>query len=324
MSILEVFNNTFSHNSAEEIGIRLAHVNPYIYIGLDNSDIILVTIAAEPMKDTFSHRTKKLLLQCTASVEFLCDNLHRQETVHVIRCYNAISKEKDVFLKLCDALFGMERAPVSERYIMEVFSVLSSFFTPPKTYTSSELQGLYTELYTIWYYRSKFPLWIYWQSKEKMKFDFSFTNKLKLEIKSTLKQDRRHHFRHEQLTTEINDIFVLSYLLQPDDAGKSLYELMLDCIQLMSNEPDKIVNLEKVMFDIPRDQLEAIKFHLDYVTQNMRFFDAKDIPRFSEGTPDGVSNVEYDCDLNNIRTLNEDDVFAAIAHAIREEERSSV
>lgn len=41
-----------------------------------------------------------------------------------------------------------------------------------------------------------------------MKFDFSISEKVKLEVKATVKNIRTHHFRHEQLMTEVYDIFV--------------------------------------------------------------------------------------------------------------------
>ena len=62
-----------------------------------------------------------------------------------------------------------------------------------------------------------------------MKFDFSISEKVKLEVKATVKNIRTHHFRHEQLMTEVYDIFVLSYLLRYDDEGLSLFELLMSC-----------------------------------------------------------------------------------------------
>ena len=57
---------------------------------------------------------------------------------------------------------------------------------------------------------------------------FSISEKLKLEIKSTTKNSRTHHFRHEQLMTELYNIYVLSYMFRYDDEGLSLWELILE------------------------------------------------------------------------------------------------
>jgi len=320
MSIIEVFNDTFSNYSNKENGVHLAPVNSCVYVGVEGNDVVLVLLAAEPTRNSIMQKTEKLVLQCTMSVDFICNDECRRETVHVLRCIDAHARERDIFLRLCEAIIGAEQNPVKEAYIIDVFSVLYSFFTVQKPLSDIQLQGLYTELYTIWIYKDKYPLHLYWQSKERMKFDFSFTERLKLEVKSTLSKERRHHFRHDQLTTEIHDIIVLSFLLQKDDAGESLYELILKCKELMKDSQDRVVFLEKVLYDTPHEQLDEMRFNQELMNHNMKFFCAKEIPRFKEETPDGVINVEYDCILNNIDCMDVDDVFNIFINTMKSEE----
>ena len=59
-----------------------------------------------------------------------------------------------------------------------------------------------------------------------MKFDFTLTEKKRIEIKSTLKANRTHHFKHDQLLSELYDIRVVSIMLRRSDVGISLGDLI--------------------------------------------------------------------------------------------------
>ena len=55
-----------------------------------------------------------------------------------------------------------------------------------------------------------------------------------------------------------------------------------------------------------KHMLRGIKYDELYLKENMKYFDAKDIPHFNEKTPDGVFNAEYDCCLDTSPTVSED------------------
>ena len=77
-----------------------------------------------------------------------------------------------------------------------------------------ELQGLFGELLTIIFFKNNynFDLTSYYQSISKQKFDFSIEQNKKIEIKTTLKPNRVHRFRLEQLNIENYDILIISIL----------------------------------------------------------------------------------------------------------------
>ena len=67
------------------------------------------------------------------------------------------------------------------------------------------------------------------------------SEKKKIEVKTTLKEDRIHHFLHQQLDTDRLDIRVISILLQKDDAGMSLLDLINNTL---NNDLSNIINLD--------------------------------------------------------------------------------
>lgn len=147
-----------------------------------------------------------------------------------------------------------------------------------------------------------------------MKFDFSISEKVKLEVKATVKNTRTHHFRHEQLMTEVYNIFVLSYLLRYDDEGLSLYDLLLICKEFMSKDARKLMRLNYVLKNVGEDRLKYMRFNRTYTDANRHIYRAEDIPKFNQNTPSGVVNAEYDCILDNVQFV-EDTLFIDIARS---------
>ena len=232
--------------------------------------------------------------------------------VHIIRCLSELPREKYLFLELATVL--IHESGESEEAIMETFNTLRTFFNDKKELSDNELIGLYAELYTIYSFHESLEIEKYWQSRDRMKFDFSISEKVKLEVKATVKNTRTHHFRHEQLMTEVYNIFVLSYLLRYDDEGLSLYDLLLLCKEFMSKDARKLMRLNYVLKNVGEDRLKYMRFNRAYTDANRHIYRAEDIPKFNQNTPRGVANAEYDCILDNVQFV-EDTLFIDIARS---------
>ena len=232
------------------------------------------------------------------------------DTVHIIRCLSEVKQEKCIFLELSMVL--IQEGDKSEEAIMETFNILRTFFNDKKELSDNELIGLYAELYTICSFHESLAIEKYWQSRDRMKFDFSISEKVKLEVKATVKNTRTHHFRHEQLMTEVYDIFVLSYLLRYDDEGLSLFELLMSCKKSMANDSRRLLRINYVLKNVEEGRLKHLRFNRAYTEANRHIYRAADIPKFRESTPRGVANAEYDCVLDNVEFI-EDDLFIDIA-----------
>lgn len=141
----------------------------------------------------------------------------------------------------------------------------------------------------------------YYQKEMKRKFDFSVTDKKKIEIKSTLKPERVHHFLHQQLDTDRFDIMVMSLMLQKDDKGLSLLELMKICKTLFANNFEVILYIERIVKNIDDNELDNLKLNFEYAKTNFRIFNALRLPKIKEKNVDGIFNVEYDVDFSNIQ-----------------------
>lgn len=148
-----------------------------------------------------------------------------------------------------------------------------------------------------------------WQKKEKMKFDFSINEQKKMEIKSTLKDTRIHHFRHEQLLSELYDIIIGSVLLRESDTGLSLYELILKVKENAKGNYKVLLYIENFIKNTSDEKLKNIKYDELYIKDNIKFYRANMVPRFNEKTPEGVSKAEYDSDLSNVINLTNNELI---------------
>ena len=289
-----------------------------LFIGFDAEGFLCVVIkSSNAAGSPLCQRTRLLSVECNRQLSYTLDDRDINELTHIVRCFSNVEKEKEIFLEIIDATIG---GPASDEYVMDTFRVLSSFFADRNEPTEGELIGLYAELDAILTFSSSIKMGFYWQSRDRMKFDFSFTDKLKVEVKATTKPFRTHHFKHEQLTTSDYEVIILSYMLRYDDEGVSLHELISNAKPLLSSDPRKILRLDKVLKNVSDERLNNMKFSPEYTSEKRHFYYADKIPKFEEGTPDGVANAEYDCNLDNIPYFEDKEFIQVIGTALAEED----
>lgn len=311
MNIVEVFQNHFGTNNTTNNDFTLIEYDTNIMVGVDSSEQVCVVIkSANFRRFPTKYKTQNMSIECNTKVQFELKGELHEGIVHIIRCLSENQREKHLFLELAVVL--IQESDSSEESLMETFNVLRTFFNDKKSISDNELIGLYAELYTIYKLHEPLQIEKYWQSRDRLKFDFSISEKIKLEVKATVKNTRTHHFRHEQLMTEIYDIYVLSYLLRYDDEGLSLFDLLMVCKELMSTDSRKLLRINYILKNAGEERLRDVRFNCAYTEANRHFYRATDIPKFNQNTPRGVANAEYDCVLDNVKSI-EDDEFIGIA-----------
>ena len=308
MNIVETFNKHFKSDMDLKNDFSLVNCEDGIMIGLDkNAHVAVVVKSGSPKRFPIIQKTQNMSIECNMKVSYALNGKVETDVVHILRCLSDFEKEKELFLELATVLLASTDR--SEESIMDSFNILRNFFSNKKDISDNELIGLYAELYTICKYHHTLNIEKYWQSRDRMKFDFSVTEKIKLEIKSTTKNSRTHHFRHEQLMTEIYEIYVLSYMLRYDDEGLPLYDLIVQSKKYLAYDPRKLLKINQVLKNVSEDRLKNLRFNQDFTEANMHFYRAIDIPKFNENTPNGVANAEYDCALDNINYIEESDAL---------------
>ena len=321
MTIIECYRTALSSKRTTQDDFLLYSFRDSLFLGFDiEGNLCAVVKSAGFSSSPIIQITKLLSVECNIHLAYSLDGSEKKSNlVHIIRCFSQIEKEREMFLELIDAMIPTGKAMDDE--VMEVFRTLAKFFADKTEPSDSELIGLYAEIDAIINFHPQLDLARYWQSKDRLKFDFSFSEKFKLEVKATTKTFRTHHFRHEQLNTEIFDIFILSYMLRYDDEGKSLYDMLQEVKPLIKTNTKKLTRINSILKNVTEERLRAIKFSPEFTAEKRHFFDAKLVPKFPEGTPEGVANAEYDCSLENIDFIP-DSSFVILAKKAIEEELS--
>lgn len=287
-------------------------------VGVDeNRNPVVVCPASNPNQPTLMQKTKMLSVECNVKVAYMVDTVKRKNVVHIVRCFAQSRREQDIFLELSPLFIEACAQENQVDAILEVVSTLTSFFADKTEPTDRELQGIYAELYTILYFEKDLHLSRYWQSKDRMKFDFSISETFKIEVKSTVKNRRQHHFRHEQLMSTAHSIFIVSYIFRPDDEGLSLKNLIAEVKPLLSDYPSKILIIDRYLKNTSENRLDEFRFNEPLLKEQMRVYRADDVPKFGEIMPSGVSNAEYDCLLDNIPAVNLDAFIETVKENIK-------
>lgn len=318
MTIVEYYQHNINnvHNSEEDF--RLFTFRPDCYVGFDKSGNLCVVIpSTNQLTSPLKQKTRLLSIECNVRLVWKIEDADSSNVVHIIRCLSTNERERELFLELVDAMIPKK---TTTEEVIETFNILNKFFSNKLELSDAELIGLYAELDAIVTFNESLNLVDFWQSKDRMKFDFSFTDRIKLEVKSTLKQLRSHHFKHEQLASDMYDIYILSYMLRPDDEGKSLYDLILQAKPILLPYPKKLVRIDSVLKNVSEERLKNISFSPEYTEAKRHFYKASSIPRFPQQTPDGVANAEYDCSLEGISYLTDQEFITYALNKIAQEE----
>lgn len=317
MTIVDYYNSIVRNNISTD-DFELFPYKDGFYIGFDSAgDLCVVIVASTVGRSPMLQKTKLLSVECNRYVTYNISGQKIEKQVHIIRCFSKVEKERVLFLDLIAATIDDK---ASDEEVIDVFLTLSRFFADRTELSDIELIGLYAEIDTILSFSKAIGIEKYWQSQDKMKFDFSFSDTLKLEVKATTKSFRTHHFRHEQLTTDMYDIIVLSYLLRPDDEGVSLFELIDYVRPLLSRSPKKLQRIDRILKNTSDERLKGLKFNPEYTKEKRHFYFASTIPKFTESTPDGVANAEYDCNLDNLPYIEDDAFLSLVKNVLLAEE----
>ncbi len=319
MDIIKEFYDHFSNLTENGHNYKLFKYTDLLYVGIDSDGVPTVLCkSSKPARTSIRQKTRKLSIECNMFVQFDVDGIQEKSTVHIIKCFCNSKKERDIFLELCPLFIDASKADDQEDALLEVVTILTSFFANNVEPSDIELQGLYGELYTMWFYRTVVNLGKYWQSRQKMTFDFSLTDEIKIEVKTTTQNERKHHFRHEQLTEDPYKVFIISYMMRRDDEGLSLYDLIEMVKPLLKDEPKKIMAIDRFIKNTSEDRLKEFRFNVGFADQRKKVYRASDVPKFNEHTPSGISNAEYDCNLDTAHNISDSDFETELLRIIRE------
>ena len=312
MSMYTEFVYKFPTFSFPSSGFSLFRFSEGIYLGISSSqEVVLAIESSEPQRDSRTIFTDTLRLVLNAKSSLTEDSITTLKTMNLLLFKHGDQKALRVFFEICGIFIKGDDIGSTDRMV-EIFETIRSMFSKAHDLTFSELQGLYTELYLIRVFQNDINLAEYWHSESNLKFDFSISSNLKLEVKSTLGDLRKHHFQHDQLSNNLNDIYVSSFMLQRDDQGLSLEDLVHSLHDLLQVNEKQYIRIQKILLNTDSVLLSTVRFNEQYTVDRLRFYKGVNIPRFAESTPTGVTSAEYDSILETAPTESLEDILQTI------------
>ncbi|WP_340028673.1 PD-(D/E)XK motif protein [Paenibacillus sp. FSL H7-0940] len=270
-----------------------------IFYGTDsNHNPVFVIESLIPQMNSQIQNTKKLFFSSNTKCEMIINGEKFEKTVHILTCLGTQLDEQLAFVRLTES-FSKHFTSSNPQILNELFSALVNLFAQGGKFNIFELQGLFTELYVIKYFRDNgLNISSFWQKQNKLNFDFTINRKKRMEVKSTLQSNRTHHFKHEQLLSELYDIVIVSCLLRKDDAGLSLFDLINEVRVICASDYRSLLYIEQFIKNISDDKLHEMKYDQTYIEKNIRFFPGSSVPKFNETQPNGVTHTEYNSNLS--------------------------
>ncbi len=187
-----------------------------------------------------------------------------------------------------------------------VVRLLAELFRSLETKGRSTAQGLWAELFVIQESTKPAALISAWHEDVNERYDFSWGAD-RLEVKSTGRLEREHHFALEQVRPHPPlRVWIASLFAVRSTGGTSLGELV-EAVRVRAASPREAFKVDEIVAralgDSMPDALDA-RYDVDVARSSLRFFRAEDVPWYEELPPSAVRNIRFEATLNEIAALD--------------------
>lgn len=235
--------------------------------------------------------------------------------VHVIKAKKSDSYSKMQFNTIYEYVFKKIEEPIDDVQLSGLITSLEDYFkmTPEKSKRDIQI-GVFGELFTIKHlYDCGFKDIVNkYHTNFYSKHDVEINKDLRLEIKTTTSEKRIHHFKHNQIKRSDVEVLVASILLEESKEGVSLREMFEMVIPLFSNA-DSIFALKKLMIRCGlEDNENGMAFSFEKAGNEIKYFNAQNLPKIDHESFEGITNIEYDVDCSNCEAYNVFDLISKL------------
>ncbi len=280
---------------SEELNNGIVHA----CINEDGFRCILIKNAVE--KTVLStYETDNLSIRMNTVLSFEDNNYY----FHVVTAKMNDAAANSSFEMIYDYVFKKIQNPILDTELAELILSIEEFFRITPERNNRQLQiGVWGELFCVLYmFRQGYEDIIRkYHNNFYLKHDVEFSEKLRLEIKTTIDQNRIHRFRHDQLCRKDVEVIVASLVLEEAQIGLSLFSLFCEVLDLVEDVEDRFALQKLMKLCGVSEEKQGLSFSENKAEQDIRFYMAESLPMIIADIPKGVTKLEYnvDCDLGN-------------------------
>ncbi len=189
--------------------------------------------------------------------------------------------------------------------VESLISIFSAMNCPPR----KKIQGLWAELLVI--ERSKNPEFLInaWHQNPTAKYDFAVGSE-KVEVKSTSKETREHHFSLDQLSPSNHSRVVIASTIVRETSkgtdGLSIHDLYDKICKTVTSSDAKLHLMKVISETLGNDIRHIYDIYFDYTesSDTLRYYDSQDIPKvYKDNIDPGVSGVGFNSNLSGVMDI---------------------
>lgn len=311
-SLQEIFDKLVRPIGNNDKEFKIGKINKTShFLGLNAAGEVGILFKSKKPNAKIVHLTNLILEHNVNCTIIKSDGNKSVDEFTLLKCKELDKKFQQVFLKHSDDIIKKLPTEPTQEDIYEVISNLVSLFDKLSKPSKKSLVGLWGELFIISNSKNKEKLVRAWHNSNNETWDF-YSDKEALEVKTTETNSRSHHFSYEQLNVGKEDLIISSIMLRFSRQGKTINHLIKNILlKLNDNELKTKFNTlcDEIITNKSDDEINECMYEYEYAQQNIKFYDAKKIPRIKENLMPGVSDVNFTSKLNNIEAIENFDNF---------------
>lgn len=229
----------------------------------------------------------------------------------VVRCHGDDALQK-YFLLMAGTLLSALGPGQSESAVEKAVLAFVELFRAAGRPPAYALRGLWGELLLMARSGDAIAALRAWHVAADERFDFG-AGRQRVEVKTTGRGSRRHHFSLEQLTAADLDVCVASIQIESSAAGRTLLELV-DAITARLTQMDDTIRLTTtigLVLGTDWSEYSNARFDDALAVASLRFYRADTVPRIMLPVPDAVTQVQFVADVSECEPVPLDLLQAA-------------
>lgn len=261
--------------------------------------------------ETTSYSTPVVLEHITVSYDQECrvtrPGLTAEEGRFTIVSCGGPRYLENYFLQVIAALIAAIGNTPSKQDVRQAVDAMIELFRSLSRPPKQSVQGLWAEVFLISKSTNPALMAEAWHAYTTETYDFA-SGEERIEVKSTSGRTRTHYFSLEQLRPPPGSrVVVASVFVERSGAGSTLNSLIANLRTRLTDRPDLILKIETLVGATLGAAVRhgmAEGFDLELARASLRIYAASAIPSFDGPLPDGVSEVRFRADLEEVDELD--------------------
>jgi len=280
-----------------------------------SGSLCLLLRQAAPAAPTAPVRLQNLLVSYGVPCSISHADGHEEEgTFTILKCSSADPSLFPHFLRILSPIIATLGGAPTAAAVRKAIAGLVDLFQALTTPAKKSIQGLWAELLVIRLATDPHALVAAWHGLPVELIDF-FSGRQRIEVKSSSRRRRVHHFSLAQLTPPAGArLIVASVFVEAVGGGLSLARLSDDIRAILVAEPQLLTQFDAIFYaTLGASWADAMEecFDFELARESLHFFDSERIPKLDGPIPTAVGDVRFTSDISTASPLTSDDLRSA-------------